>query len=232
MKLGIMQPYFMPYIGYFQLIAAVDLFIVYDNIKYTKKGWINRNRMLLNDADVMFSLPLKKASDTLDVIQRELSVDFNRNKLLNQFKGGYGRAPHFSETFQLLERIFGCEEQNLFQYIYHSLIEICRHLGIETKIRVSSSIPINHDLKAQDKVLAFCDAMEADIYVNTIGGTDLYNKDEFHARGVDLKFIKAKPFEYEQFNASFVPWLSIVDLLMFNPLDVVQDCIHCNYELI
>jgi WbqC-like protein family len=232
MKLGIMQPYFMPYIGYFQLIAAVDLFIVYDNIKYTKKGWINRNRMLLNDADVMFSLPLKKASDTLDVIQRELSADFNRNKLLSQFKGGYGQAPHFPETFQLLERIFGCEDQNLFQYIYHSLIEICRHLGIKTKIRVSSNVPINHDLKAQDKVLAFCDAMEADTYINTIGGTDLYNKDEFRARGVDLKFIKAKPFEYEQFNAAFVPWLSIVDLLMFNPIDVVQDCIHSNYELI
>ena len=89
MRLAIMQPYFFPYIGYFQLIAAVDQFIVYDNIKYTKKGWINRNRMLQNGKDVMFSLPLKSDSDFLDVCERELAADFNRDKLLNQLKGAY-----------------------------------------------------------------------------------------------------------------------------------------------
>eukprot|EP01036_Dinobryon_divergens_P050949 gene50949-68197_t len=77
MKVGIMQPYFLPYIGYFQLIAAVDLFVVYDNIKYTKKGWINRNRLLQNGTDAVFSLPLKKDSDALDVRERELAADFN-----------------------------------------------------------------------------------------------------------------------------------------------------------
>ena len=95
MRLAIMQPYFFPYIGYFQLIAAVDMFIVYDNIKYTKKGWINRNRMLQNGKDVMFSLPLKSDSDYLDVCERELAADFNRDKLLNQFKGAYRRRPVF-----------------------------------------------------------------------------------------------------------------------------------------
>jgi len=89
MRLAIMQPYFFPYIGYFQLIAAVDMFIVYDNIKYTKKGWINRNRMLQNGKDMMFSLPLKGDSDTLDVFQRKLAADFNRDKLLNQFNEAY-----------------------------------------------------------------------------------------------------------------------------------------------
>ena len=87
MKVAIMQPYFLPYIGYFQLIAAVDVFIVYDNIKYTKKGWINRNRILLNGKDVMFSLPLKSDSDYLNIRDRELSADLSRGKLLNQFRG-------------------------------------------------------------------------------------------------------------------------------------------------
>src|SRR5215467_5703628 len=99
MRLGIMQPYFLPYIGYFQLIGAVDLFIVYDNIKYTKKGWINRNRMLLNGKDVMFSLPLRSASDSLDIRERELAADFSRDKLLKQIEGAYRRAPYFSQTF-------------------------------------------------------------------------------------------------------------------------------------
>ena len=109
-----MQPYFFPYIGYFQLISAVDQFVVYDNIKYTKKGWINRNRMLLNDKDVMFSLPLKKDSDFLNIVDRELSVEFDRGKLLNQFKGAYGRAPYFRECLVLLERVLGFEDNNLF----------------------------------------------------------------------------------------------------------------------
>ena len=84
MKVGIMQPYFLPYIGYFQLLSSVDLFIVYDNIKYTKKGWINRNRMLLNDSDCMFSLSLKRGSDSRKIVERELSAEFDQKKLLNQ----------------------------------------------------------------------------------------------------------------------------------------------------
>src|SRR5690554_5299659 len=104
MKLAIMQPYFLPYLGYYQLIAAVDVFVVYDNIKYTKKGWINRNRFLLNGQDAVFSLSLRKDSDSLDVRQRQLSPAFERAKLLNQFRGAYGSAPYFEETYALLER--------------------------------------------------------------------------------------------------------------------------------
>jgi len=101
---AIMQPYFLPYIGYFQLMSAVDTFIVYDNIKYTKKGWFNRNRLLQNGADVMFSLPLKSDSDHLDVRDRNLAADFKREKLLNQFRGAYARAPFFGTTFRWLKR--------------------------------------------------------------------------------------------------------------------------------
>ena len=232
MKLGIMQPYFLPYIGYFQLIASVDQFIVYDNIKYTKKGWINRNRMLLNGADTMFSLPLKKASDSLDVVERELAPDFNRTKLLNQIKGAYGRAPQFNLTWPVLERIVQHDEVNLFRYIHHSIVQLCEHLGIKTEIRVSSEITIDRELKAQDKVLALCRAVGADTYINTIGGVELYAKDDFRVQGIDLQFIEARPFEYAQFGHAFVPWLSIVDVLMFNPLNTVRAYINENYELI
>ena len=232
MKLGIMQPYFFPYIGYFQLISAVDLFIIYDNIKYTKKGWINRNRMLLNGADTPFSLPLKKNSDSLDVVQRELTSDFDRGKLLNQFKGAYARAPHFAKTFPLLEGIVRCEERNLFSYIHHSIAEMCAHLGIKTEIRISSEIAIDHGLKSQDKVLALCRALGAQTYINPVGGMELYSKGDFAAHGIDLEFIKTTPFEYSQFGAPFVPWLSIVDVLMFNPLEAIHDHIGTQYELV
>lgn len=232
MKLAIMQPYFLPYIGYFQLIAAVDTFVVYDNIKYTKKGWVNRNRMLRNGEDVTFSLPLAKDSDLLDIVRRELAADFDRQKLLNQFKGAYSKAPHFEVTFPVLARIVLNEERNLFRYIYQSIVELCRHLGLATEIRLSSEIDIDHSLKSQDKVLALCEALGAEIYINAIGGLELYRYEDFGLRDIKLQFIKSKPFDYPQFAEPTVPWLSIADVLMFNPLDVVQDCIANGYEMI
>ena len=227
-----MQPYFFPYIGYFQLIAAVDLFIVYDNIKYTKKGWINRNRMLHNGKDVTFSLPLKSDSDYLDVVERELAADFNRDKLLSQFKGAYRRAPYFEQTFPLVEQIVRYGDANLFRFLHHAIVKTCEHLGITTEIRISSDVAIDHDLKTQDKVLALCAAVGASTYVNAIGGMEMYSKEAFREKSIDLKFVQSKPFEYAQFGAVFVPWLSIIDVMMFNPLDTIQACISTNYELI
>lgn len=227
-----MQPYFLPYIGYFQLISAVDLFIVYDNIKYTKKGWINRNRMLRNGSDVMFSLPLKSDSDRLDVRERELAADFDRGKLLNQFRGTYRRAPYFAETFPLIEQIVQYEDPNLFRFLHHSIVEICNHLNIATEIRISSDITIDHGLKNQEKVLALCETVGARTYVNASGGIGLYSNETFREKGLDLKFIQSKPFEYPQFGDEFVPWLSIMDVMMFNAPDAIQTCIATNYELI
>lgn len=227
-----MQPYFFPYLGYFQLIGSVDLFIMYDNIKYTKKGWINRNRMLQNGNDVIFSLPLQSDSDSLDVCQRKLAADFNRDKMLNQFRGAYRRAPHFEQTYPLLKQIVGYEDTNLFRFLHQSIVRICKYLDITTQISISSNIAINHDLKSQDKVLALCEAVGANTYVNAIGGMDLYSKDVFRDKYIDLKFIRSLPFEYPQFGNEFVPWLSIIDVMMFNPVDAIKTCISTNYELI
>ena len=232
MKLAIMQPYFLPYIGYFQLIASVDQFIVYDNIKYTKKGWINRNRMLQNGSDVMFSLPLKKDSHSLDVVQRELAADFNRDKLLNQFRSAYRKAPYFEQTIPLIELIVRFGDNNLFSYLHYSIAQICKHLGITTDIRLSSTIDIDHTLQGQDKVLALCQATTGKTYVNPIGGMELYSRETFLEKGIVLKFIKSSLIEYKQFDAPFVPWLSVLDVLMFNSPDEVQRCTLSNYELI
>lgn len=232
MRLAIMQPYFLPYIGYFQLIANVDQFIVYDNIKYTKKGWINRNRMLRNGKEQVFSLPLKQDSDYLDVCGRELSPDFNRDKLLNQFKEAYRRAPYFVEIFPLIEQIVRYADKNLFRFLLNSILKTCQHLGITTEIKISSGVAIDHTLKNQDKVLALCKAVDATTYVNAIGGREMYSAGAFKNEGINLNFIKSKPFHYPQFDNEFVPWLSIVDVMMFNSLDTIKSCVSANYELI
>ena len=153
---------------------------------------------------------------------RAVAADFDRGKLLRQFIGAYRAAPRFSEVFPMIEQALLYEEQNLFGFLHHALICACRHLGLSTPIRVSSTIDINHGLKNQDKVIALSKAAGATCYVNAIGGVELYDKDAFLEQGLDLKFIRSRPFEYPQFGAPFVPWLSIIDVLMFNSLDMVQ----------
>ena len=232
MKVGIMQPYFLPYIGYFQLIASVDKFVIYDNIKYTKKGWINRNRMLQNGTDKIFSIPLAKASDRLDIVEREISSEFSRQKLLSQFRGCYLKAPYFEDVWPLIESIVSFQDDNLFRYIENSIVLMCDYLDIDTEIIVSSSVEADHDLLSQDRVLSICGALNANTYVNPRGGVELYSADEFASKDCDLKFINTNTIEYMQFGDSFVPWLSILDLLMFNSEDQIKKFTQNQYELL
>lgn len=217
-----MQPYFLPYLGYWQLLAAVDRFVVYDNIEYTKKGWINRNRFLRNGADATFTLPLKKGSDFLDVRERSLADDFNPATLLNPFRESYRKAPFFDAVFPMIETIVTAAPRNLFEYLLNSLVMTAAYLEIKTPIIVSSTVPVDHRLKAGDKVLAVCGALGANRYLNTIGGRTLYEADAFAAAGVELKFIQSRPVMYPQFGQPFVPGLSILDVMMFNSPDTVR----------
>ena len=231
MRVGIMQPYFLPYIGYWQLIQAVDVFVVYDNIKYTKKGWINRNRFLLNGQDAVFSLPLRKDSDFLNVNERDLAESFNREELLNRFREAYRRAPLHCEAMRLLETIIRHPGSNLFDYIFHSIRSVCDHLGVKTRLVVSSSLLCDHSQKSAERVLGICRALGASEYVNPIGGTELYSKHEFAEQGLRLNFLKSRDFNYPQGNHAFVPWLSILDVMMFNSRDRIREELAQGYTL-
>lgn len=230
-KIAIMQPYFLPYIGYWQLISAVDLFVIYDNIQYTKKGWFNRNRFLLNGEDALFSIPLKKDSDFLNVDQRLISQDYNKRKLVAQLKNAYAKAPYVKEIIPLLEEIINYKEENLFEYIYNSVKRMCEYLNIDTKIVISSTVNIGHDFRAQDKVIAICSALGATTYINAIGGVSLYNKDDFKAKDLELKFIKTNDIKYRQFDNEFVSNLSIIDIMMFNNKEDINELLK-GFELV
>lgn len=225
MKLAVMQPYFMPYIGYFQLVNAVDTFVVYDNIQFTKKGWINRNRILVNGKDQFISLPLKKDSDYLNVNQRYLSDDFlkEKTKILNKLKGAYIKAPFFNDVFPVMEEILNYQENNLFDFIYNSLEITNSFLGIKCKLLKSSELGFDiEEFKGQDKVIEICKHLAAKTYINPIGGVELYAKQDFEKQGIALNFIKSEPIDYTQFKHEFVPWLSIIDVLMFNSKEDIK----------
>jgi hypothetical protein len=234
MKLAIMQPYFLPYIGYFQLMNAVDQFVVYDNIKFTKRGWFHRNRILVNGTDKMFSIPLKKDSDYLDVAVRELAGSFHKEsqKIIRTIEASYRKAPYYKEVMPLVEKCFQHSAVNLFHFIHTSLTLLTRFLEIDTDIIISSSIDIDHTLKSQDKVLAICKSLDADTYINAIGGQNLYTAEAFINKGIELRFIKTKPVKYDQFDNEFVPSLSIIDVMMFNSKEKITEYLNHYYLLI
>jgi hypothetical protein len=223
-RVAIMQPYLLPYIGYWQLMYDVDWFVVYDDIKYTKKSWINRNRYLLNGEPKVFSIPLKKDSDHLDVRDRWLSegATGEMSKLTRKLLSAYRGAPAFEQGRSLLEQVMACEDRNLFGFLMHSIERVHACLGLQTRLVVSSSLNVSRELKGQDRVIATCEALGGSEYLNPIGGVELYDADAFRSRGIRLLFQRVHPFAYKQFEHEFVPNLSILDALMFLGADGVN----------
>jgi hypothetical protein len=233
MTLAIMQPYFLPYIGYVQLLNAVDTFVLYDDVAFINRGWINRNRLLVNGKDFMFTVPLQDASQNKRICDIALGTDPKwRGKLLQTVQQSYRKAPFYETVGPLTEKIINFPTDNIADYVLNSLVLIRDHLGITTEIVPSSTIYNNEQLKAQDRILDICRQTGATRYINPIGGQVLYNKDTCAQAGVELFFIQSKRVEYPQFGRSeFVPWLSILDVLMFNSPEAIRPMLN-EYELV
>jgi len=229
-----MQPYLFPYIGYYQLMHAVDRFVVYDDVTFIKQGWINRNRLLINGQPSFFVVPAKNASSF--VLIRDTPVDDSPQhrewvaKLLKTFENAYRRAPEFPRVFPIVEAVFAAPATRVAEIAVASLKLVAEYLELRPVWVDSSTIYDNAHLKGEERVLAICRAEGATQYVNPPGGEELYSRDRFDAQGVELRFLRPRPIEYPQFGAPFVPWLSIVDVLMFNTRDAIRSFM-CQYDL-
>lgn len=224
MKLAIMQPYFFPYLGYFQLINAVDTFIIYDNVQFIRRGWINRNRILINGQPFMFHFSIKKDIRDKNINEIYFSDEFSyeKAKLLKTIAYNYNKAPYFMEIYQLLTKILNINETNVATMIGNSIQVLCNYIGIKTSIIYSSPIKLDSSLKGESKIIELCKYFNCDHYINAIGGVDLYSKDKFALNNIKINFIKMNNITYPQFDYEFVPNLSIIDVLMFNSTDQIQ----------
>ena len=232
MKLGIMQPYFFPYIGYWQLINAVDKYVIYDDVNFIKGGWINRNKILMNNEGKMINLQMKGASSNKLINEVEVAGDMVYNKkLLKTIESCYKKAPHFDDVYPILKKIINNEERNLAKWLEYSIREISRYLCMNTEIIMSSSIKKNNNLKGQDKVIEICKLTNATEYYNAIGGMELYSYETFRKNEINLKFVKTQLIEYKQFNNEMIHNLSIIDVLMFNSVDKIGEMLD-RFELI
>lgn len=233
---GIMQPYLFPYIGYYQLIGAVDVFVVYDDVTYIKGGWINRNQILGGSpgSKQMFTLPLSGASSNLrigdiEVDARQLPLFHKKfTKTLQQI---YRKAPHLEAVTDLSDRCFGFEDLRLGHFLNNSLRVVCDYLGLAPEWVPGSAVFNNQHLHAQERVLDICRQLGGTRYLNAIGGQELYDKPSFAAQGMELQFIRPAASPYSQLAEPFVPYLSILDVMMFNSPAAIRPMLD-NYTLV
>ena len=224
MRLGIMQPYFFPYLGYWQLLANVDKYVVYDDVTYIKGGWINRNNFLINGQKNLLTMQLEKASSY--TLIKDIAIKDDFVKFLKTIEMGYKKAPFFEDSFRLLKDICQCPEKKLGQFLFNSHIKICEYLGIDTELILSSSFEKHMELKGKDKVISICKQLGADEYINAIGGQELYDKKEFAENGIRLNFLQANLREYRQLKNEFVAGLSIIDIMMFNSKEEIKEMLN------
>lgn len=229
-----MQPYIFPYIGYWQLINMADTFVILDDVNYIMRGYINRNSILLDSKAHMFSIPMDHPSQNKLIMDTRLRFNKeDKERFLKMIYFSYRKAKCFEQTYSLIEQIIMNEECDLTGFIENSFRVLCEYMDIHTIFQRSSRIPKDNTLKGEQRILEICKKMNADVYVNPIGGVDLYHADSFAEEGIQLYFLNMKQDEvvYQQFKNQFVGNLSIIDALMFNTREEMSGLLQ-KYELL
>jgi len=218
--IGSNQPYLLPYIGYWQLMNLADTYVISDSMQYIKKGYINRNSILLNNQAHRFSLEVIGVHE--ETLINEVTVGNNARKIVSTISHAYKKSPNFANVFPMIEEVLLNKEKNLARYIGNSIEVIANYLEMNTQFIYLSDLQGETSLKSQDRTVDICKRVNASRYVNAIGGQHLYDKETFLAEGMDLSFLKTSEFEYKQYYNEFIPNLSIVDILMFNSKETIK----------
>lgn len=218
MKLAIMQPYLFPYLGYWQLMNYADKFVILDDVNFIKRGYINRNSVLVNGKPYLFSVPLDHPSQNKLIMQIHLNFSKkDREAFLKTLYLAYKKAPCFESVYSKMEEIIYCETDDLTSYIENSFHVLCDYMNIQTPfVRSSEVIPVREQ-KGEQHIIQICERLGADTYINPIGGVDLYHAENFQQKNITLNFLEMNhEIKYTQFANEFVSNLSVIDVLMFN----------------
>ena len=233
MSIAIMQPYIFPYIGYFQLVYAADVFVFYDDVNFINRGWVNRNRILLNGRDQLFTISCADASQNRLIKDILIQNDPKaRQKLLATIHAAYSKAPQYASVYPLIESIVNVQEgTSIADMAVASVVSICDYLGVKRSFKRSSEHHNNRELKKADRLIDICHIEGIGHYINAAGGKEIYTKEYFAEKGIKLDFMATHRYEYPQFRNDFVPWLSIIDILMFNDREDIVNKMLPAYHL-
>lgn len=234
MRIAIMQPYFFPYPGYFQLIRAVDTFIFLDDVAFIKKGWIHRNRLFFNDRVHLFSIPLADMSQHRAISATQVSAqEFPRwrEKFLASLHAFYRKQPYFHEGLALLEDVLAMPFSSIADLAIHSVRRTCAALGMDIPERRSSQLGTDRDARQEGRLIDICRHCGGDVYVNAPGGAELYTQEMFAPHGIRLEFLEPRLAPYPVKGRAFVPGLSILDALMCCGAAHVRERLLSGYRL-
>lgn len=246
-----MQPYVFPYIGYFQLVYAAEVFVFYDDVNFINRGWINRNRILVNGKDHIFTIPCKDASQNKLIKDIAIAADPKAmDKILSTIRMAYSKAPYFADVYPVIEKTLSITEyaeqsssvfpslsvpvpyqSTIAHMAISSVVNICDYLGLQRIWRISSEQYDNRELKKADRLIDICHREGIDHYINASGGKEIYTHEYYASKGIKLNFLNPQRIEYPQFKNEFVPWLSMIDILMFNSREDIVNRILPAYHL-
>ncbi len=234
MKIALMQPYFLPYLGYFQLIYAADKFIFFDDTGFIKKGWIHRNNILLNRKRHRFTIPIQHISSFTPIRETLISEKplFWNQKLIKTFRYAYSKAPYFDVVFPQVEPILrGAIKRPIADVAIDSVQMVLTYLGIEKTLLRSGERYENHTIKLSERVVDICQKEGAFGYINAIGGLHFFDTKYFEESLIKLQFLKPNLRQYTQSTPKFIAGLSILDVLMYNEPTTVKAML-ADYELL
>ena len=219
-----MQPYFFPYIAYYQLFAAVDYFVILDDVNFIKNGWIHRNRLLRQGEERLFTMAVNSASSFKPINKLSIfKAEDSKKKILDLVLTSYQQAAFYELHSSFISNIILFNEENLSRYLSFGLHQIAAHFHLKPRIIMSSDIPKNPSLSGQNRIIDICKNLGATRYINSIGGISLYDENTFEKNAIELRFLRTKSQPYQQFGGTFIPNLSIIDVMMFNSIQQIQD---------
>ena len=252
MKLAIMQPYFFPYLGYFQLINSVDKFILYENLSFRKESWMTRNRILAVKANPLFiHVPIKSKSSYKKISEIKIVDDKKwKETLKKNIYFNYKNSKYYNGIFPSLEKIIDTKTDSLHTFNSTAICNLAKLLGIDTKIDFVNSqyLKLENDLKLKfeindldnpfqtlkrktERIILITKQENANVFINPIGGTTLYSKTEFAQCSIDLFFLQTKDYFYRQSSRVFFRDLSIIDVLLNCGIDNTKDLLN-QFDLI
>jgi len=230
-----MQPYFFPYIGYFSLINQVDHFILFDTPQFIRHGWIDRNKILKPNGESLYiKVPLVKHSRGTAI--KDVTIKNEqlwKDKIFAQLKPYKKQTPNYNETIEVTRTALEIETDSLVELNYHSLKTMCKYLNIDTPISIWSKmdVKITKPNAPDEWARNICLALNAESYINPIGGIDFFDKNKYIKNNIDIKFLKSIPIPYKQYSNTFTPHLSILDVIMFNSYNSTKKLLDSfNYE--
>lgn len=235
MKLAIMQPYFFPYIGYFHLLSSADRFVFLDDVNYIMRGWINRNRIVINNDLNFITVPLSKASQNSLINEVMISPDDFlkwKVKTISSFRIAYSKSPYFKAGLELFENVVSEEKLTIADLAIKSITNVCDYLSIKKDfLRSSISYAENKKLKGKDRILDICTREKTSTYINAPGGKELYSPVDFKERGIDIKFVSSRMSPYQQRSEVFISGASVLDIIMNCHRDEILKMFN-EYELL